>query len=136
MHAGMLELVIIGVVRSPFREFGEAPRQGRFDERESVVEIFPEFEEGLQGIERWPHLFVIWWADRAERDLLRVTPPGETRMRGVFSTRSPARPNPVCLSLVELVAIEGRRIRVRWLDALDGSPVIDIKPYSPDIDSI
>lgn len=132
----MLMLKVVGVIHSPFRDFGDAPRQGRHEERESMVEIFEEFAEGLQGIERCMHLFILWWADRAERDLLKVTPPGELQMRGVFSTRSPARPNPVCLSLVQLLRIDGRYLHVKWLDALDGTPVIDIKPYSSELDSV
>lgn len=131
----MFLLRAVGVVHSPYRAREDAPRQGRFDEKESEIEIFGEYAEALEGIERCRYLFILWWADRAGRDLLKATPPGEEQERGVFATRSPARPNPICLSLVQLLLVQGNRLRVRWLDALDGTPVLDIKPYSPGIDS-
>ena len=87
-------------------------------------------------MERCRYLHVLWWADQAERDLLRVIPPGETEERGVFCTRSPARPNPLGLSLVRVVEKTGNRIRVQWLDAVDGTPLVDLKPYSQGIDCV
>lgn len=124
----------IGVIRAPYRSRKDAPRQGRFSMELSELEVFPEFQEGLEGIERCRYLLVLWWADQAERDLLRVIPPGEIKERGVFSTRSPARPNPLGLTLVRVVTREENRLRVQWLEALDGTPLIDLKPYSPEID--
>jgi len=102
----------------------------------SEVEVFPEFAAGLDGMERCRYLHVLWWADQAERDLLRVIPHGETEERGVFCTRSPARPNPLGLSLVRVVEKTGNRIRVQWLDAVDGTPLVDLKPYSRGIDCV
>jgi tRNA-Thr(GGU) m(6)t(6)A37 methyltransferase TsaA len=82
------------------------------------------------------YLYVLWWANQAERDLLHVVPPGETEERGVFCTRSPARPNPLGLSLVRILGQSGTSIRVQWLDAVDGTPLLDLKPYSAGIDCV
>ncbi len=124
----------IGVIRSPYRKRGEAPRQGRFSDVISEVEVFPEFVAGLDGMDRCQYIYVLWWADQAERNLLHVVPPGEAEERGVFCTRSPARPNPIALSLVRVEERHGNHIRVRWLDAVDGTTVLDLKPYAPGID--
>jgi tRNA-Thr(GGU) m(6)t(6)A37 methyltransferase TsaA len=102
----------------------------------SELEVFPEYADGLDGVDRCRYLHVLWWADQAERDLLHVVPPGETEERGVFCTRSPARPNPLGLSLVRVVQRSGNRIKVQWLEALDGTPLLDLKPYSPLIDCV
>lgn len=136
MSRDSLTLEPIGVIHSPYRDRAETPRQGRFSDQTSEIELFPAYARGLEGISRCTYLFVLWWGDQAERNILKVFPPGESVERGVFSTRSPARPNPIGLSLVRILSIEGRRIRVMWLDALDQTPLLDIKPYSPGIDSI
>jgi conserved hypothetical protein TIGR00104 len=98
--------------------------------------VFPEFAAGLDGMERCRYLYVLWWADQAERNLLHVVPPGETQERGVFCTRSPARPNPLGLSLVQIVEWSPPALLVQWLDAVDGTPLLDLKPYSPGIDCV
>ncbi len=126
----------IGVVKSPFETQTDAPRQGRFSDAVSEIEIFEEYVDGLYKIENFRYLIVLYWMDRASRERLRVIPPGETEERGVFTTRSPSRPNPIGLCVVEVVEVERNRLKVRWLDALDGSPVIDIKIYSPELDCI
>jgi tRNA-Thr(GGU) m(6)t(6)A37 methyltransferase TsaA len=129
-----IHLQPIGVISSPFRERGEAPRQGRLAPSESEIQVFPEFTEGLRDLVLHPRLFILYWCDRSRRDVLTATPPHEHRERGVFATRSPERPNPVALCLVDLIALEGNRLRVRGLDALDGSPLVDIKPFYRDLD--
>lgn len=131
--AGM-ELRPIGVISSPWREKGEAPRQGRFSAEESGIRVFPEFAEGLRDLALHPRLLVLYWCDRSKRDVLTATPPREQKEHGVFATRSPERPNPVALCLVDLVSLEGTLIRVRGLDALDGSPLVDLKPFYRDLD--
>jgi len=133
--AGM-ELRPIGVISSPFREKGEAPHQGRFSAAESVIEVFPEFAEGLLDVAHHERILVLYWCDRSRRDVLTAIPPHarERREHGVFATRSPERPNPIALCLVDLLAVEGNRLAVRGLDALDGSPLLDIKPFSRDLD--
>jgi len=132
----MMDLSIwpIGFVRSPYKVKGDAPRQGRLSDTISEIVIADEYREGLIDIGTKPHLFVLSWFDRADRSVLRATPPHEGIEHGVFATRSPNRPNPVALSLVDLIRCEGQVLTVRGLDALDGTPVLDIKPYSPEID--
>jgi len=131
-----IECIPIGVVRSPYRVRGDAPRQGRLADTIAEIHIHDAYIAGLENVERSSHLIVLYWLDRAERGELRATPPGEERERGVFSTRSPARPNPLGIGIVDLVRREGGILVVRGLDALDGTPVLDIKPYSPEIDCI
>ncbi len=129
-----IELHPIGFVRSPYRERGDAPRQGRLSDTVSEIVIDPAYEEGLFRVGEKTHLFVLCWFDRADRERLRVTPPKNPVEHGVFATRSPDRPNPVSISVVDLLGIKGCVLSVRGLDALDGTPVIDIKPFVPDID--
>lgn len=121
----------IGYVRSPHTEKARIPKgPGAKHEAEGVLEILPEFDRGLQDIEGFSHLYVIWIFDRAEPgDTLVSTPPTDDRPHGVFASRSPQRPNPVGLTVVELLGCEGNRLRVRGVDMLDGTPIVDIKPY-------
>jgi tRNA (adenine37-N6)-methyltransferase len=120
----------VGHVRSPFTETRQIPKgRGAQHEEEGTIELLPEFEEGLTHIEGFSHLFVIWAFDRAKGYELTGTPPTDDRPHGVFATRSPRRPNPIGLTVVELLGREGPRLRVRGVDMLDGTPVLDIKPY-------
>ncbi len=121
-------MIPVGVIHSPYSSPEEAPRQGVLSGEESEIEIFEEYAEALEGVEELHHLVVLYWFDRGRRDLLKATPPGEVRERGVFATRSPHRPNPIALCVVEVLERKGRRLRVRGLDALDGSPLLDLKP--------
>ncbi len=125
----------IGIVSSPYKVQSDAPRQGRLDPVESRIEIYPEYEGGLAGLLDYDKLFIFCWFDKSRRDQLRVERPGRGGARGVFATRSPNRPNPIGLTLVDLLEINGRILRVRGLDALDRTPILDIKPYEPDLDS-
>ncbi|MEJ5186376.1 MAG: tRNA (N6-threonylcarbamoyladenosine(37)-N6)-methyltransferase TrmO [Candidatus Geothermincolales bacterium] len=129
-------LVQIGIIHSPYREQGEAPYQGRFSDLVSRIEVFPRYEPGLKDIERCTHLYVIYWADRASREDLQVVTPWGPEPRGVFACRSPSRPNPLNLCVVELLKREDNVLLVRGLDALDRSPLVDIKPYSSRIDAV
>jgi tRNA-Thr(GGU) m(6)t(6)A37 methyltransferase TsaA len=126
----------IGYVRSPYREKQDAPRQGRLSDTVSEIVIDEQYLPGLEGVERRSHLIVLSWFDQADRTLLRATPPHRTVEHGVFATRSPDRPNPVAFSVVDLLGRDGNILRVRGLDALDGTPIVDIKPYSPEIDCV
>jgi tRNA-Thr(GGU) m(6)t(6)A37 methyltransferase TsaA len=120
----------IGHVSSPFQSTQEIPKGlGATHEADGVLVILPEFEMGLTDIEGFSHLLVIWTFDRAEGFDLMVTPPSDTRAHGVFATRAPRRPNPIGLTVVELIGREGSRLRVRGIDMLDGTPILDIKPY-------
>ena len=126
----------IGVVHSPYRERTEAPFQGRHASEESTLEVFEDYEPALLDVEQCSHLIVLYWQDRANRSILQTRTPWGPEVHGVFATRSPNRPNPVGLCVVNLVEREGRFLKVRGMDAVDGSPLIDIKPYSPQIDSV
>lgn len=128
------EIRPIGHVRSPYREKKDAPRQGRLLDTVSEIVIDERYLSGLDDIEKKPHLIILSWFDRADRTRLRATPPHEGIEHGVFATRSPDRPNPVAFSVVDLLGRQGNVLQVRGLDALDGTPVVDIKPYVPDLD--
>lgn len=123
----------IGVVRSRFREKVDAPRQASVArDEEGAVELFPRtgFEHALTGLSGFSHVWIVFWFHEAGGFRPKVEPPrGGGERIGVFATRSPHRPNPIGLSLVELVAVEGLTVRVRGLDLLDGTPVLDLKPY-------
>lgn len=131
-----MELKPIGVIHSPYLERGDAPRQGRMSDQEMTLEIFPEYSQALKEIEKVSHIFVLYWGDRADRDTLQSKTPFSEEPVGVFASRSPNRPNPIALCIAELLRREGNQLIVRGLDALDGSPLLDIKVYSPTIDSI
>jgi len=126
----MITLQAIGYVRSPYSDTSQVPKGlGAKHETEGELEILPEFEQGLLDIEGFSHLIVVWVFDRSEGFELCGKPPSDDRPHGVFATRSPRRPNPIALTTVELLSREGRRLRVRGVDMLDGTPILDIKPY-------
>jgi tRNA-Thr(GGU) m(6)t(6)A37 methyltransferase TsaA len=131
-----MELVSIGVINSPYRVKGDAPHQGRVSPTVSEIEIFPEYADGLKDIAERLHLIILYWLDRADRGTLTAIPPHSKKAHGVFATRSPDRPNPIGLAVVDLLGIDGARLTVRGLDAFDGTPVLDIKPYSSEIDCV
>lgn len=125
----------IGVIHTPHTDSAATPRQPSYAEGVSgTVELFPEYEEGLRGIERYDYVYLIFAMDRAGAPKLSATPPGETESRGIFATRSPRHPNGMGLSLVRVVGREGRTLKIEDVDMLDGTPLLDIKPYSPAID--
>lgn len=120
----------IGFVSSPYQSTAEVPKGlGAKHEAEGVLNILPEFEPGLQDIEGFSHLIVVWTFDRSQGYELLAHPPSDDRPHGVFATRSPFRPNPIGLTAVELLRREGPRLHVRGVDMLDGTPILDIKPY-------
>lgn len=126
----MLTLHPIGTVRSPYTESAQVPKgPGARHEAEGVLELRADLEAGLTDIEGFSHLYVIWIFDRAEGFDLMGQPPTADRPHGVFATRSPRRPNPIGLTVVELLGRDGPRLRVRGVDMLDGTPIVDIKPY-------
>jgi tRNA-Thr(GGU) m(6)t(6)A37 methyltransferase TsaA len=124
------EVRTIGRVESSLTDLESAPRQADEGAPEAWLVFEPEVLEGLQGIRAGDEVIVITWLDRARRDLLIVHPRGDTARapEGVFNTRSPHRPNPIGLHRVEVTAIDGHRVRVRSLEVLSGTPVIDVKP--------
>ncbi len=130
----------IGFVRSPFVEKVQAPRQATADPAEGVegtIELLPEHEHALSDLEGFERLWVLFWFHLAEEAgaKAKVLPPRSDVKRGVFATRSPHRPNPIGLSAVRLVRVEGLRVVVRDLDLLEGTPVLDLKPYLPYADA-
>src|SRR5260370_25267533 len=126
----MFSMQPIGYVRSPYGKNQEVPKGlGARSEAEGALEIRAEFESGLSDIEGFSHLYVIWAFDRSEGFNLVGTPPSDNKPHGVFATRSPRRPNPIGLTVVELLSPEGPLLPVPGIDMLDGSPILDIKPY-------
>jgi len=126
----------IGVIRSPHTRAEETPIQPVYANGiPGRVEVFPEYERGLQDLEGFSHIYLLYVFDRAEGSRLEVTPFLEDRPHGVFATRAPSRPNPLGLSLVRLVRREGWVLHVEDIDILDGTPLLDIKPYSARFDS-
>jgi len=118
-------------VRSPYQDRSQVPKGPCAEHRaEGTLELLPELEPGLADIEGFSHLFVLWVFDRAEGyDLVARVPLDEETPHGVFASRSPRRPNPIGLTVVELLGRDGPRLRVRGLDMLDGTPILDVKPY-------
>jgi tRNA (adenine37-N6)-methyltransferase len=120
----------IGHVRSPFAETAQIPKGlDARHEAEGVLALHPEYEPGLAGIDGFSHLYVIWLFHRVTGFDLLAYPPSDDRPHGVFATRSPRRPNRIGLTVVRLLGRDGCRLRVRGVDMLDGTPVLDIKPY-------
>jgi L-fuculose-phosphate aldolase len=127
----------IGVVRSALKDPADAPKQGALTGQEAEIVVDPSFLPAMDGLDRGRgKIVVLCWMHRADRVRLKVHPQGQEELpeRGVFSTRSPHRPNPVTLHTVTLLSIEGNVLRVRGMDAIDGTPVIDIKSHSPELD--
>lgn len=134
-----LTLRPIGLVRTPFRSVAECPRNGRQLDPAPLchAEVFAEFRPGLAALDGFSHLILLTWLEQAPPPALVFTPPFDDAPRGVFATRAPARPNPIGL---HVVAYDGNepdgRLRVRYLDCLDGTPLLDIKPYLRTTDSV
>jgi tRNA-Thr(GGU) m(6)t(6)A37 methyltransferase TsaA len=128
----------IGTLHTPWRSTSECPRNGRQPDPAPgcVARVFPEFVEGLQGLEGFSHLILVYWLDQVTQPRLTFTPPFDARPRGVFSTRAPFRPNPIGLSVVAFDRFDGLDgLAVRYLDCIDGTPLLDIKPYLLTTDS-
>jgi tRNA-Thr(GGU) m(6)t(6)A37 methyltransferase TsaA len=125
-----LELTPVGRVESALTDPASAPKQGDEGAPEAWLVFEPDVAEALEGIRPGDEVIVLTWLDRAQRDVLRVHPRGDVSrpQQGVFSTRSPHRPNPIGLHRVEVTEIEGLRVRVTNLEAVDGTPVVDVKP--------
>lgn len=129
-----LELKPIGIISSPYKDKDQVPNQGYRSKKISRIEVLKEFEEGLQDIEGFSHIVVIYWFHRSRGYHLSVKTPWDDIPHGLFATRSPHRPCPLGLTVAQLVAREGNVLKVRGLDAIDGTPVLDIKPYISSVD--
>lgn len=121
-------LVFIGRIRTPFETREACPKQGRIDGPVCRLEIDPPWQAGLQGLEVGGYVQVIYWMHKARRDLVLQNPKHSGRAAGVFSLRSPLRPNPIAVSQAVIVGIEDGAVLVRGLDCLDGTPLLDLKP--------
>src|SRR6476646_912531 len=120
----------IGYIRSPYQNTEQVPKGlGAQHAAEGILDILPPYEAGLTDIEGFSHLIVLWVFDRAGGFELLGTPPSDNRPHGVFATRSPRRPNPIGLTVVELIRREGSRLHIRGVDMFDGTPILDLKPY-------
>jgi tRNA-Thr(GGU) m(6)t(6)A37 methyltransferase TsaA len=125
----------IGIIHSPFSSLEEMPIQPTSQaSKPGIVEIYPQFAKGLQDLEGFSHIYLIYHLHRVERVRLTVTPFLDTQPRGLFATRAPCRPNPIGLSLVQLARIDGNQLHIARLDILDRTPLLDIKPYIPEFE--
>ncbi len=120
------KIVPIGYIKSKFKSRDEAPKQGFLTEEVSEIVIYDEFKRGLIGLDNYKYLIILYWMHKAKRDVLF----SEIKNRGIFATRSPDRPNPIGFAIVKVLSIEKNIIRVKYLDAIDGTPVVDIKPLA------
>ena len=122
----------IGIIHTPFKEIGNMPIQPSADiSSEGWIEIFERYSAGLADLEGFSHIYLIFHLHQSKRYKLKVIPFLDTVERGIFATRSPARPNPVGLSVVKLISVTGNILKIQGLDILDGTPLIDIKPFVP-----
>ena len=127
-------LHFIGRLRTPWTDRANCPKNGRESEAPCTVELDPRLAPALEGLAGTTHLWLLYWMDRAPRDLLVQVPRHYGKGRGTFALRSPARPNPIAMSAVRLLGIRGNVLDVVGLDCLDGTPLLDIKPYFPSTD--
>ena len=126
----------IGIVHSNFKKTDSVPIQSiAARDVEGLVEIFPEYGQGLRDIEGFSHIFLIYHFHEAGRPQLMVKPYFDDRLHGVFATRAPARPNPIGISIVRLVTVEENKLHIKDVDIVDGTPLLDIKPYVPEFDA-
>jgi len=131
-----IEFKPIGVIHSPYKYRYQAPPQGWFrPEVISKIEIFKEHETGLKDIEGFSHLIILYYFHKSEGYTYHVKTPWDKELHGLFTTRTPNRPNGIGFSIVELVEKHGNILRVKGLDAIDDTPLLDIKPYVPNVDS-
>ncbi len=131
-----ISYIPIGVIRSPFKEIGGMPIQAKAAEGVSgSIELNPNLMEGLKDLDGFSHLILIYHFHLSEGYALEVKPFLDDRLHGVFATRAPKRPNPIGISVVKLKRIEGALIHIEDVDVVDGTPLLDIKPYIPEIDA-
>jgi tRNA-Thr(GGU) m(6)t(6)A37 methyltransferase TsaA len=126
----------IGRIHTPWQARKDCPKNARGSEAVCTVELDPRFADGLKDVESCSHLVLLYWMDKAPRNLVLQTPAHYGTQRGTFALRSPARPNPIAMSVVKLQGIDGNKLNVVGLDCLDGTPLLDIKPYFASVDSV
>ena len=129
-------LYFIGRIRTPWKTREECPKNARESEAVCTIELDPRYAAALKGVETCSHLLVLYWMDKARRDLVLQSPRHHQEQRGTFALRSPVRPNPIAASVVRLVKADGPRLSVVGLDCLDGTPLLDLKPYFASTDAV
>ena len=127
-----MTLTPIDVIHSPYKSLSDCPRQASKTGVIAVIEVFEQYAGGLKDIEGFSHLILLYWLHKSHGYSLLVRTPWDTELHGLFTTRSPNRPNPIGISVVKLIERRGNILRVRGIDAIDGTPLIDIKPYVPE----
>ncbi len=130
------EVYFVGRIRTPWIRREDCPKNARESEAVCRIEVDPRWAPALKDVETCSHLVVLYWMDRARRDLALQVPRHYGEQRGTFALRSPARPNPIAMSVVRLLKVEGTRLSVQGLDCLDDTPLIDIKPYFASTDAV
>jgi len=129
-------LYFIGRIHTPWKRRGECPKNARESDAVCTVVLDPRWVEGLKGLETASHVIVLYWMDKARRDLVLQAPRHYAELRGTFALRSPVRPNPIAVAVARLLRIEGNKLSVVGLDCLDNTPLLDIKPYFASTDSV
>jgi tRNA-Thr(GGU) m(6)t(6)A37 methyltransferase TsaA len=126
----------IGRIRTPFKRREDCPRNIAASDATGRVELDPRYAGGLEDLKLYSHAILLYWMNEARRDLIRQVPGHLGHPRGTFALRSPVRPNPIALAAVKILGIDGTTLTVATVDCLDGTPLLDIKPYYPSIDSV
>jgi tRNA-Thr(GGU) m(6)t(6)A37 methyltransferase TsaA len=126
----------IGHIRTPFKNRADCPKNVAESDAVGRVELDPRYAAGLRDLGLYSHAILLYWMDKARRDLIEQVPAHLGHARGTFALRSPVRPNPIALAVVEILGLEGTTVTVRSIDCIDGTPLLDIKPYFPSIDSV
>ncbi len=129
-------LYFVGRIHTPWRTRDECPKNARGSDAVCTVEVDPRYAAALTGVETCTHLLVLYWMHQARRDLVLQVPRHYGTQRGTFALRSPVRPNPIAASVVRLIKIDGLRLTVVGLDCLDGTPLVDLKPYFASTDAV
>lgn len=124
----------IGIIHSSFTDKSQTPIQASRSQARGVVEVYPEYSDGLQDLEGFSHIILLYAFHESSGYSLLVKPFLDDQLRGLFATRYPARPNPIGLSVVRLTTQKGNNLEIEGVDMLDGTPLLDIKPYVPDFD--
>ncbi len=129
-------LRFIGRIRTPWPTPADCPKNSRERRETGTIELDPRYAQGLKDLELFSHVILLYWLDRGRQDLIVQKPSHLTEPRGVFALRSPVRPNPIGMAVVELIEVAGTRLTVRDIDCADGTPLLDIKPYFATTDSV
>lgn len=130
----MMELTQIGVIHTQYKTLQECPYQTCKSKQIAEIEVFDDYVGGLKDVEGFSHIIILYWLHKSMGYSLLVKTPWDTKLHGLFTTRSPRRPNPIGISVVKLIERRGRILSVKGIDAIDGTPLIDIKPYVPEFD--